>query len=113
MKIRIFIATIFKVTAFILALSVLLPSAVKMAHIFTHHSHDVCNNDNKEGTHFHQSDLDCDFYKFKINHNQYFVHQNLDDVSQNTKHPELLSHKYLIESRNLLTKFLRGPPHFS
>lgn len=110
MKIKTFIATLFKITAFVLAMTILLPSAVKINHIFTHHNHSVCNDDTNADTHFHQSDFDCEFYKFKLNHNQYFVVNNIDDVSELNQYSEINVFKYTFTSRNQLTKFLRGPP---
>lgn len=55
----------FKGLTLILVLTFLLPSAVKFMHIFEHHQHEVCYGEADK--HFHTLDVDCEFYKFKIN----------------------------------------------
>ena len=56
---------VFKGVMLVLALALLLPSAVKFLHIFEHHQHEVCEGE--IDTHFHTLDLDCEFYKFQVN----------------------------------------------
>lgn len=56
---------IFKVFTLILAVILLLPSTVKFMHIFEHHKHEVCYGESD--AHFHTLDVDCEFYKFKLN----------------------------------------------
>lgn len=56
---------LFKCLTLILALTLLLPSAVKLSHIFEHHQHEVCYGE--ANAHFHSLDIDCEFYKFKLN----------------------------------------------
>lgn len=55
----------FKVFTLILALALLLPSAIKFLHVFESHQHEIC--DGEVNAHFHTLDLDCEFYKFKLN----------------------------------------------
>ena len=50
--------------SFILVVSLLVPSAVKLEHVFENHKHEVCLN--KSTTHLHAIDLDCEFYKFNV-----------------------------------------------
>ncbi|NNK81891.1 MAG: hypothetical protein HKO92_02085 [Flavobacteriaceae bacterium] len=45
-------------------MSIATPSLVKFAHVFETHQHEVCTNFST--THFHEFDIDCEFYKFKI-----------------------------------------------
>jgi hypothetical protein len=93
-----------------LVLAVLLPSAVKLTHVFNHHTHEVCESDDKSNTHFHESDLDCDFYKFKLTKNQFFV---ITKYKKQKPHPFLKQKlDYYISFNNYqqLTRFLRGPP---
>jgi hypothetical protein len=54
----------FRAGTLILAMALLVPSAVKFSHIFSHHQHEVCNGENQ--AHLHKSDIDCNFYKFKL-----------------------------------------------
>ncbi len=72
MNIKTVMASVFRVLAIMLVLTVLLPSVLKLTHAFTHHKHEVCDTDNKHETHFHESDLNCDFYKFKLTKTQFF-----------------------------------------
>jgi len=55
---------VLNVFAAILTISIVIPSAVKFAHAFENHQHEVCTNFST--THLHQLDIDCEFYKFKI-----------------------------------------------
>lgn len=93
-----------------LVLAVLLPSAIKLTHAFNHHTHEVCEFDDNSSTHFHQSDLDCDFYTFKLNKNQFFV------LSQNEEQIEIpysklsLEHYVSLHNYQQLSRYLRGPP---
>lgn len=56
---------IFKGLTILLVWTFMLPSAVKFLHIFEHHQHEVCYGEAQ--AHFHTLDVDCEFYKFKIN----------------------------------------------
>ena len=55
---------IFKGATLILVLALLTPSVVKAMHVFNNHQHEICYGENQK--HLHKSDLDCEFYKFKI-----------------------------------------------
>ena len=90
----------------------MLPSAVKASHLFTHHTHEVCENDNDATTHFHESDLDCDFYKFKLTQNQYFVASDYTESFEAKFRTDLLSYYISLNTYQQLTRFLRGPPQF-
>ena len=45
-------------------MAVLLPSAVKFTHLFQNHEHPICID--AESIHFHQTDFECDFLKYKL-----------------------------------------------
>lgn len=111
MNIKTIIATLFKVLAITLSLTVLLPSAVKLSHAFSHHEHEVCTNDiDGTSTHFHELDLDCDFYKFKLNSN-YYNHLKLADSEVIENYKTITSVLYVfIRSHEQETTLLRGPP---
>jgi len=100
---------LFKIIALVLLLAVLLPSAVKFAHVLEDHKHEVCID--YSNTHLHEIDLDCEFYKFKINPNVYLLNNNFD--LSNIPH----FFKSKISSYNFLTyyqqksEYLRGPPN--
>lgn len=93
-----------------LVITLIIPSAIKFAHIFTHHNHkhEVCKGEKK--VHLHTLDLDCEFYKFKIANYYYFLfeHNNLSIKDAHNK-TTALTYKFLNNHRPLSFS-LRGPP---
>ena len=55
----------FRALTILIVVTLLLPSAVKFMHIFEKHEHEVCYGE--VDSHFHTLDIDCEFYKFKLN----------------------------------------------
>ncbi|MCB0398789.1 MAG: hypothetical protein KDD26_04035 [Winogradskyella sp.] len=100
-----------KLLALVLILAVLLPSAVKLTHVFNHHNHEVCTNDDIGGdTHFHKLDVDCEFYKFKLNTNYYSGFYTFETIIQNN-FSKLNACVYLfLRTHQQNTSHLRGPP---
>lgn len=96
--------------AIVLSLSILLPSAVKLSHVFLHHEHEVCENDNNGDTHFHQVDLECEFYKFKLSKSHYYLVYDYDDNTNNIIVLESLPYYFSTHNHQHLTRHLRGPP---
>ena len=99
---------VFKVLTFLLVFTLLIPSAVKLAHVFEHHEHEVCVGN--ETTHIHKVDLDCEFQKFQLNNSF-----TLNDITfEIFKHSE--NSKAVLSNYNFLSKYqrlhfsLRGPP---
>ncbi len=110
MNFKTVIISVFKVLAITLVISVLLPSVVKLTHAFNHHKHEVCDNDNTHQTHFHESDIDCDFYKFKLTNIQFFKLYEYE-IKQPTEYFKPSSKYYTsLHNQQQLTRFLRGPP---
>lgn len=102
------ITLFFKSLVFATTIAILLPSIVKAAHIFNHHEHKVCNND--YGIHFHELDVDCEFYKYKLNTNYHFVPAQFQSlVKDNFTSNDTISYSF-IKSNNKLVFLLRGPP---
>ena len=99
-----------KVLAITLVLAVLLPSAVKLTHAFNHHTHEVCESDNDFKTHFHQSDVECDFYKFKLSENQFFILSEYNQKAHFQFSKDNLDYYISFNNYQQLTRFLRGPP---
>ena len=93
-----------------LVLAVLLPSVVKLTHAFTHHTHEVCEFDNESTTHFHESDIDCDFYKFKLTENQFFIVFKYEKSLKTLQLTQKQEHYISFNNYQQLTRFLRGPP---
>lgn len=110
MRIKTIITYLFKVLAFTLALSVLFPTAVKLSHVFNHHEHEVCENDNNLNTHLHKLDLDCDFYKFKLT-SQFYFKLKLEDFKVFEDNYKITNSQYeFVSNFQKLQTALRGPP---
>lgn len=94
----------------VLALVVLFPSVVKLNHLFTHHSHHICEDDNSAITHFHETDVDCDFYKFKLT-TQYFFQTKLTVRPATEENFKISDSQYeFVSDFQKLQTALRGPP---
>lgn len=91
-------------------LAVLLPSAVKLSHVFTHHKHEVCKNDSNDSTHFHELDVDCEFYKFKLNTNYYPGFYASETVILNNYNKAHTNFYLFLRTHLSNTSHLRGPP---
>lgn len=101
---------IFKLLTFMLVVTLLIPTATKFAHVFTHHKHkhDVCKGEKK--SHLHETDIDCEFYKFKLNNYFLFSLKPNSFISVSTIYEiPCLSYNYLNNHRQLSFS-LRGPP---
>ncbi|WP_439151208.1 hypothetical protein [Winogradskyella sp.] len=110
MNLKTVIATTFRLFALVLTLAILLPSAIKLNHVFTHHKHEVCENDENSTTHFHEADLDCEFYNFKLT-NTYYLDLNPENkISKIFNNKTLLSYYLFLRTHQQDTCYLRGPP---
>ncbi|MFD1162998.1 hypothetical protein [Hwangdonia seohaensis] len=98
----------FKVITLCIAALFLVPSAVKFAHIFTHHTHEVCEGYNT--THIHKVDVDCDFYKFKLNKNFTYSFFYVDLFLEQIDTQQIASQYYFLSKYQRLQTSLRGPP---
>ncbi|MBU2938658.1 hypothetical protein KO494_03800 [Lacinutrix sp. C3R15] len=93
----------------ILIAALLTPSLVKVGHVFENHKHDVCT-DNLSQTHLHALDLDCEFYKFKLNTKYYTVLNNFRiDVEENYSKINNTFY-YFFNNHQQFSFSLRGPP---
>lgn len=97
-----------RIVALLLVVSLFVPAAAKLNHVFSHHKHQVCIDGHT--THIHKIDLDCDFHKFQLN----------KTFTLNTSLVELFNLQEaslkIISQYNYLSKYqrlhvsLRGPP---
>lgn len=110
MNFKTIISSTIKVLAIVLTLAVLLPSAIKLTHAFNHHTHEVCKSDDASNTHFHESDIDCDFYKFKLTKNQFFVLDKYEYKAAFLLLNEKLDYYTSFNNYQNSTRHLRGPP---
>ncbi|MDX1542478.1 MAG: hypothetical protein R3214_00920 [Christiangramia sp.] len=93
------------------AILILLPSAVSFSHVFTEHSHRIC--DNYSEYHYHKESIDCDLHKF---HKNPALQIDLPEFSLVS---EILEERSIFEYYKFLNDFeplsfdLRGPPYFA
>lgn len=86
----------------------LLPSAIKVGHVFENHKHEVCIDNST--THLHTLDLDCEFYKFKIGNQTYPILENHEFyILEPTQQLTVNSYNFLSQFQRLHFS-LRGPP---
>ena len=97
-----------KCIVILLSIVLVIPLIVKLNHVFENHEHEVCTN--SQTTHLHKLDLDCEFYKFKLqtqtyeNEYVYRLHTN-SDIQKPVVVPFSNCHPTIITSFHL-----RGPP---
>ena len=91
-----------------LVICLLIPSGVKLAHVFENHKHEVCTN--KSSVHFHSLDLDCEFYKFKIANQLLHTFKNIELINTINNHGITESQYQFISQYQQLQFSLRGPP---
>ncbi|MFK2820223.1 hypothetical protein U0L90_08850 [Flavobacteriaceae sp. LMIT009] len=99
---------VYKIVTLFLVFTLIVPSFVKLAHAFEDHEHEVCETPQK--LHFHDFEIDCEFYKFKLN-KQFLSTYVLEESIATSINSELLDSEYYHYNYNLpLYKYLRGPP---
>lgn len=99
---------IFKTLTIVLVISLITPTLVKFAHIFESHKHEVCLG--KQQAHLHTLDLDCEFYKFKINNNFTFKTHTYNLLHVGNNNIRFNSQYEFIADNQRLGFALRGPP---
>ena len=99
---------VFKSLIVVLSITLLLPSVVKLAHSFSNHQHIVCNT--PQDTHFHSYDVDCAFYKFKVNTQFSIQFESFDIVESLISSDIFLGQFDLSSYTNPNVFYLRGPP---
>ena len=98
----------FNSVTLLLVIAFLIPSLVKFNHIFEDHKHESCET--PQTNHYHEVDLDCEFYKF--NKTNQFHLSNLQDYELYVAEGKLATisfYKHLISHRQLSFS-LRAPP---
>jgi hypothetical protein len=98
----------FKISLIILIIALLVPSLVKLAHAFETHKHEVCKTPQK--SHYHELNLDCEFYKFKLSNAFYFQFQEY--IVTPTSLSTIITNFYKSSYSNFKVQqvSLRGPP---
>lgn len=98
----------FKLATLVLALALLVPSAVKFSHVFSHHHHEICNGENQ--AHLHKTDIDCNFYKFKLSSSFTLPDTGFEFVSIEDNHSIYDTSYAFLSDYQQLHFSLRGPP---
>ncbi|SHH55578.1 hypothetical protein [Winogradskyella jejuensis] len=97
-----------RISALLLVIAILAPSMVKFSHGFQNHEHEICYG--KSTSHFHELDIDCEFYKFKLNTQYVHLLKPIDVLEFNIKNPDVKSQYSFISDYQRLQTSLRGPP---
>ncbi|WP_299781176.1 hypothetical protein [uncultured Formosa sp.] len=99
---------VFKFFTLVLVLTLLTPTLVKFNHVFEHHHRELCHGEQQ--THLHTANVDCEFYKFQLNHlftiPEFIANTPL--VEEN--HQLIASQYYFLSDYQQLHFSLRGPP---
>lgn len=99
---------LYKSIIMVLVLALLAPSMVKLAHVFENHKHEVCKVPQK--LHYHDYELDCEFYKFKLSPQIHVAIENPETIDfQDTFLPIISQYEYISDYQRLPFS-LRGPP---
>jgi len=98
----------FKFVSILLLITILTPSAVKLMHVFQDHEHEVCIDNQK--THLHTLDLECEFYKFKVNNTFTLSTYNVEILAIEITHKPIVSQYNFTNYYQPLSFSLRGPP---
>ncbi|MDT0559533.1 hypothetical protein RM697_12790 [Ichthyenterobacterium sp. W332] len=91
-----------------LVASVMMPTLVKFSHAFNHHKHEVCEGDS--ALHFHELDLECDYFKFKLNNHYYSFTERVVNNEDIFVKENLDKHYFFYNSYQFFSFYLRGPP---
>lgn len=108
---KIFKHLLISTLCFALISAILLPDALKLSHVFLEHDHIVCNEHSK--THFHKLDIDCQFFKNKVNNELQFTSQEYIIVPIQVPSKQNFNFYIFLPQYQSLYFSLRGPPSFS
>lgn len=92
----------------LLALLLVFPSTVKLAHLFAEHEHVYCNH--YADSHFHQEVVDCDLFKFQQTPLALFGINNCEAFSPERQNSKPVSFYQFLSDYQKLPFELRGPP---
>ncbi|OUR90694.1 hypothetical protein A9Q87_12110 [Flavobacteriales bacterium 34_180_T64] len=99
---------VYRIATVVITLALIAPSVVKLSHAFNHHEHEICLGENQ--THLHKYDVDCNFYKFKINNQLSFSINKNQMINVEINHEIRVSQYQSISEYQQLQCALRGPP---
>lgn len=99
---------IFKVIALTLVIAIITPALVKFSHGFQNHEHEICYGE--FSSHLHEIDIDCEFYKFKLNNQFVFNPKPFNLIEIEHVATDIVSQYNFISDYQRLQVSLRGPP---
>jgi len=97
-----------KILVVVLAIVLIIPFFVKLNHVFEDHKHEVCKT--PFTNHFHEYEIDCDFYNFILNTNFFQSSASIIILEVDELHKPIPSQYYFISDYQQLHFSLRGPP---
>lgn len=98
----------FKLSALLLALTLLAPTLVKFQHVFEDHKHEVCID--RTSTHLHEIEVECEFYKFKLNNLFTTFLVNEDSIFIEDFNQLNIDYYSFLQNHQKLHFSRRGPP---
>lgn len=99
---------VYRIVTLFLVFTLIVPSFVKLAHAFEDHKHEVCETPQK--LHFHDFEIDCEFYKFKLNPQVTYSFDFTISLNNENLTDEITSQYYFVSDFQKLPFALRGPP---
>lgn len=97
-----------KVLVILLSVVLVTPLFVKLNHLFEGHKHEVCETPN--ANHFHEFEIDCDFYDFKLNTEFKDLNLSFDFFIPYEVSQTINSQYHFISDYQKYLFSLRGPP---
>ena len=97
-----------KVLVFVLSITLIVPLFVKSYHLFEDHKHEVCET--PFTNHFHEFEIDCEFYDFILKTNFYESLASIDILEVDELYKPIFSLYHFISDYQQLQFSLRGPP---
>ncbi len=97
-----------KALVILLSMVLVAPLFVKLNHLIEDHKHEICKTPNK--LHFHNLELDCDFYDFRLNTYLYIEFESIEIPLVKDIRVTIDSQYEFISNYQSLQFSLRGPP---
>ena len=97
-----------KMLVVVLTIVLVTPMFVKLNHIFEDHKHEFCKT--PYTNHFHELEIDCEFYDFRLN-TEFNYSYTLVDIPVFTEISQsIISQYHFVSDYQQLQFSLRGPP---
>jgi hypothetical protein len=99
----------YRISIVLLVTVLITPSFVKFSQFFDTHIHLECKN--SQQIHFHEFDINCDFYKFKLNTQFSFFSEDFQYLNKHEDYKIVALNYSFLSNYQPLSFLLRGPPH--